>query len=689
MSDPVEYRDRAVYFPDAGALVLADLHVGRDAASDVALPLGERRDLTTRLESLLDQFAPETVVFAGDVLHSFSEIPREAPETLAALRRAVRAAGARLVVTPGNHDTMLASLWDGPSEAAYRLDDGGTVVCHGHEVPAVTADRYVVGHDHPKITIEGRDHPCYLWGSYDDAELLMLPAFTRLAGGVTVNRMRTADFQSPLVTDADALRPVVTGGTTGEVHEFPPLGEFRRLLCRGPPNGPSAPAPLPSFICKPGVDYRRRGTTDYDGGRSDSGCEPLTHNSSRMHSDHELHDRIDTLSQASADTDRLVTFTVPAGQSLGEARERIESEHAEAEYIDTDATSEPVRDALERVRRILHEYDETPENGLVVYAGVVDSELTDFVFDDLPGPVETERYELANEFDVRALEAASSPEASYGLVVVERGGGVVGRFDGERVERVESVESNVAGETNADDQTADPVEFEREEQKHDFFEAVEAAAARAFLPSETATNVSGDTDRDASEDDQRADEPTVEGILLGGTEVTVEQFQSGEHLDHRLRDRIVGGTFSVEYASEQGLRQLAEKGEEHLLDPDEREARDALDRFFDAMGDESDAATDTATDADTGATDGEMETGTEPPEPVVYGRDEVDRAIEFEAVDTLLVADTFPTDELGEYEERVSDIGGDVVVVPTDIERGEQFERAFDGIGAVLRFPIE
>jgi hypothetical protein len=228
MPGDVTYRDRAVFLERDETLVLADLHVGRDATSDVAFSLGERADLTNRLEALLERFSPETVVFAGDLLHSFSVIPAEVPETVDALRGAVQDAGARVVVTPGNHDTMLPSLWDGPTETAFRVDD--SLVCHGHELPEAEAARYVVGHDHPKITIEGRDHPCYLRGEFRDGEVLMLPAFTKLAGGVSVNRMRTADFQSPLVTDASALRPVVLSTGSGEAREFPPLGEFRRLL---------------------------------------------------------------------------------------------------------------------------------------------------------------------------------------------------------------------------------------------------------------------------------------------------------------------------------------------------------------------------------------------------------------------------------------------------------------------------
>jgi putative SbcD/Mre11-related phosphoesterase len=212
-------------------LVVADLHVGRDEASGVEFPLGERADLRERLDRLLVHYDPATVVVAGDVLHSFSHVSRGVETSLRELADCCRDAGARLVLVAGNHDTVLSEVWDGPLHDAYRLDDG-TLVCHGHQIPDETAERYVVGHDHPAIEIEGQRRPCYLFGEgvYCDADVLMLPAFNRLAAGVPVNGMRTADFQSPFVTDADAFRPVVYDADSQETLRFPPLGEFRRML---------------------------------------------------------------------------------------------------------------------------------------------------------------------------------------------------------------------------------------------------------------------------------------------------------------------------------------------------------------------------------------------------------------------------------------------------------------------------
>ncbi|ELZ48513.1 metallophosphoesterase [Halorubrum californiense DSM 19288] len=247
----VAYAERAVYLSDADALVVADLHVGRGEASAVSLPMGERADLADRLDTLLDRFDPATVVVAGDVVHTFDRITDRSRGTLNALRDACEARGAALEVVAGNHDTALADAWDGPVREEVVLDGEDraagaprTVVCHGHDAPSTAADRYVIGHVHPTIEIEGDRRPCVLRaeGTYRGADLLVVPAFTRLAAGVAVNDMGTDAFDSPLVTDADRLAPVVVDspaeGSDGgpdasgarEALRFPPLGEFRRLL---------------------------------------------------------------------------------------------------------------------------------------------------------------------------------------------------------------------------------------------------------------------------------------------------------------------------------------------------------------------------------------------------------------------------------------------------------------------------
>lgn len=220
------YEDRALVLDET--LVVADLHVGRGTGGNLEFPVGSGTDMVERFRSLVDRHDPERVALAGDLLHSFQTVPRTVEDTVAGIRSAC--AGADIIVTPGNHDTMLDAVWDGATERELRVGD--TVVLHGHEPPESDAERYIVGHDHPTIEIEGQRRPCYLVGSgqYHGSDLVMVPSFNKLNAGVVVNEMRAGAFQSPLVTDVDSLAPVVWDDSARETREFPPLGEFRRML---------------------------------------------------------------------------------------------------------------------------------------------------------------------------------------------------------------------------------------------------------------------------------------------------------------------------------------------------------------------------------------------------------------------------------------------------------------------------
>ncbi|WP_459885801.1 metallophosphoesterase [Halostagnicola bangensis] len=223
---------RSVFVPQADALIAADLHLGKGAASRVEVPLEDSGDSISRLEALLETHEPSTVVIAGDLLHSFDRVPRGVESAIQEIRELIDAFGASLVVTPGNHDTMLEGVYDGAAREEYRLEDGKTVVCHGHEEPSSTAERYIVGHDHPALSVDGRKLPCFLYGpgAYDGADVLVCPAFTRLARGATVNGMGGRDFQSPLVRDSDGFHPAVRDEGSEETLWFPSLEACRGLL---------------------------------------------------------------------------------------------------------------------------------------------------------------------------------------------------------------------------------------------------------------------------------------------------------------------------------------------------------------------------------------------------------------------------------------------------------------------------
>ena len=352
---------------------------------------------------------------------------------------------------------------------------------------------------------------------------------------------------------------------------------------------------------------------------------------------YDLRDKIDYLESLEGEGTELVTITVPPSKSISSIRERIAQEHAGAENIKSDQTRNRVQQALKRIQRILRQYGKTPENGLVVYAGVVDEELESHVFGELPQPITESTYRCDDHFDLTPLIDAVAPSDTFGLIVIERGRASIGRLVGERVIPIRSFESQVMGKSRAGGQSAQRFERERERQAHEFFHKVGDIANEGLIGDDTVT-----------------------GIVIGGTLATAKKFVSGDYLDHRLKDRLLG-TYSVEYGNAQGLHQLVDKAESQLLDAEQQEARKYLDEFYSRLR-----------DGDT----------------VAYGSAEVGKAIEFGAVETVLITSSVPRDEREKLENEVSQQGGELIVISTDTERGAQLADNFGGIGALLRFPI-
>lgn len=225
----LEFSDRAVYLPESDTLVIADLHLGRAVTSAVDFPLPEDSSIRTRLEELVDRFEPAELVIAGDVLDSFSQVPDGVAATLEGLRASVDSAGVELTVVEGNHDPMLSELTDAIAE---RRLGTSTLICHGHEHPEHSADRYVIGHDHPAIVIEGQRRPCFLYGpgAYEGGDVIVLPSFNELIAGTKVNQLDGEHLQSPFLDSLETFRPIVVEEASGATYRFPPLGTMREFL---------------------------------------------------------------------------------------------------------------------------------------------------------------------------------------------------------------------------------------------------------------------------------------------------------------------------------------------------------------------------------------------------------------------------------------------------------------------------
>jgi DNA ligase-associated metallophosphoesterase len=182
---------RAAWLPEAGLLLVADVHFGKAASFrrlGVPVPRGTTEANLTRMDSLLSGLpGVRRIVFLGDFLHAVSG---RAPATLQALQAwRKRHAGLALTLVRGNHDSHAgdppAAL--GIGVVAEPWLHAGLALCHDPATPRPDGLVAVAGHLHP-VTRLGRGFealrlPCF----HARADgVLVLPAFGEFTGGAMV-----------------------------------------------------------------------------------------------------------------------------------------------------------------------------------------------------------------------------------------------------------------------------------------------------------------------------------------------------------------------------------------------------------------------------------------------------------------------------------------------------------------------
>ena len=177
---------RALWQPDAGLLLVADLHLGKAEsfqASGIPLPSDGDLGNFNRLLELSAQLKPQRVVVLGDLIHSRLGLTSELRAKIQALPELL---GCALELIGGNHDqgSWLEGLTAGPPRRCGQL-----WLSHEPCTPTAPELLNVAGHVHPVAVIgQGSDRlrlPCFALDR--TRRQLQLPAFGELTGGYAVS----------------------------------------------------------------------------------------------------------------------------------------------------------------------------------------------------------------------------------------------------------------------------------------------------------------------------------------------------------------------------------------------------------------------------------------------------------------------------------------------------------------------
>lgn len=177
--------ERAIYWKQQKALLLADLHLGKNAhfrKSGIAVPQAITDANFDRLRLLIETFSPERVLLLGDLFHSHHN---QVWPIFCAFMEAYPGLSFELI--PGNHDILPTTAY---AESRLLLHPEILVVdefCLSHhpltpaQIPAGTYN--LCGHVHPSVRLldnagNGMNLPAFFFGGTGG----ILPAFGEFTG---------------------------------------------------------------------------------------------------------------------------------------------------------------------------------------------------------------------------------------------------------------------------------------------------------------------------------------------------------------------------------------------------------------------------------------------------------------------------------------------------------------------------
>jgi DNA ligase-associated metallophosphoesterase len=192
----------ALYWPEEGLLVVADLHLEKGssyATRGVLLPPYDTAATLAKLGALVARYAPRFVVALGDSFHDGNGPERVSESDRAMLGSLQR--GRDWIWIAGNHDPEPVRDLGGVSAAMFGI---GPLVFR-HAPDREPADGEIAGHLHPVARVSGRGRTVSRRCFASDGKRMVMPAFGAYTGGLNIRDAAFADVFGTLKFTAHML----------------------------------------------------------------------------------------------------------------------------------------------------------------------------------------------------------------------------------------------------------------------------------------------------------------------------------------------------------------------------------------------------------------------------------------------------------------------------------------------------
>jgi peptide chain release factor subunit 1 len=390
----------------------------------------------------------------------------------------------------------------------------------------------------------------------------------------------------------------------------------------------------------------------------------------------------------------LISLYIPSDKKISDVTNYLKNEISESQNIKSKLTRKNVLDGINSALGQLKNIKKIPENGLIIFSGAIPqnntpgTERNELTMVEPPDRVKTFRYHCASEFLLEPLEEMLTPTEAYGLLVVGRKEAAVGYIKGNRIEIVKEFTSGIRGKHSQGGQSQKRFERLNQEAEMAFYRRISDTVNDIFLKIED-----------------------LQGIFVGGPGPSKEKFVKDDSLDYRLGDKIID-VVDIGYGGSEGIRALIEKVKEQMENIKYIREKEVMQRFMKNISSETGLA--------------------------IYGLEEIERGLNFGAVDILLLSEKLDKKQiilgcskcdhnenkvlnersLKKFRGDIEDIncpkcssnsfkiiqikslievlgevaeskGTDVEILSAETEEGESLYSTFGGIAAILRYKID
>jgi len=337
----------------------------------------------------------------------------------------------------------------------------------------------------------------------------------------------------------------------------------------------------------------------------------------------------------------LVSVLIPAGFNKDGVTKQIEAEKSTANNIKSKSTRKNVIDALERIVRYLKGIKETPENGVAIYCGNTSENegQPNIELFDIHPPIalKTRAYRCDQTFVIDPLKEMMQVKEVYGLLVIDRKEATLGVLEGNNIKVLRKMTSGVPSKVRAGGQSSQRFARITEGAAKEFYRRVADAMKEMFF-----------------------DMPKLKGIIIGGPMPTKDDFLDEGQLVTKLREMVIGMK-DIGDSDENGLHQLVGASKDLLAQQSIIKEQKIFEKFFEMLG--------------------------KNPGMVAYKKEDVMRALEYSAVEKLIVSKKLPKETVKSFVDMANNTGAEVEFVSADNQEGQQFFN-LSGIGAVLRYKL-